>query len=411
MPTIEAQVTCPVHESFRVAQVAGMFDVEVAAKSQRTFAVELPELSEPWQVGAIVGPSGSGKSTIARHAYGAELYAGGKWPKDKAVLDGFPARLSARSITAALTAVGFSSPPAWIRPYHVLSNGEKFRADLARALLTGGELVVYDEFTSVVDRTVAKIGSYAVAKAIRKGAFAVPPDPPPKTSRENPSCDEQNPPSVKRFVAVTCHYDVLDWLEPDWVLDMSRQELARGYLRRRGNKPARPLYQRPPIELEIVRCHHSAWKLFGPHHYLNASCNRSAWCYVGLWENEPVAFAAFLPNVGKHQHGRRVSRIVVLPDYQGAGIGGRFLDAVAGIVAAEIRDKVNIITSHPAMIAYCKRSPAWRCRSYKLGDKRDKKADTGETLSMGRKRSITAFTATRSYGRATASFVYVPPNC
>jgi hypothetical protein len=22
----------------------------------------------------------------------------------------------------------------------------------------------------------------------------------------------------KQFVAVTCHYDVVDWLEPDWVL-------------------------------------------------------------------------------------------------------------------------------------------------------------------------------------------------
>ena len=72
----------------------------------------------------------------------------------------------------------------------MLSGGEQFRCDLVRALLKPGDLVAFDEFTSVVDRTVAKIGSAAVAKSIRKGRIG------------------------KKFVAVTCHYDVLDWLEP-----------------------------------------------------------------------------------------------------------------------------------------------------------------------------------------------------
>src|SRR6185369_4661225 len=108
--------------------------------------------------------------------------------------------LPIREIVGLLTAVGLSSPPSWIKPYCVLSGGERFRCDLARALsflplppgegrgegaaemtsnvasphpnpLPKGEgterLVVFDEFTSVVDRTVAKIASAAVAKAIR----------------------------------------------------------------------------------------------------------------------------------------------------------------------------------------------------------------------------------------------------
>ena len=64
----------------------------------------------------------------------------------------------------------------WLRPFHVLSNGEQFRATIARALAEsakGRELVVIDEFTSVVDRTVAQIGSAAIAKTIRRRHVAL----------------------------------------------------------------------------------------------------------------------------------------------------------------------------------------------------------------------------------------------
>lgn len=92
-----------------------------------------------------------------------------------------------------LSSVGLASVPSWLKSYHVLSNGEKMRCDLARAILSKEKLFVFDEFTSVVDRNVAKIGSFAMQKAIRK--------------------------TDKQFIAVTCHYDVEDWLLPDWVFD------------------------------------------------------------------------------------------------------------------------------------------------------------------------------------------------
>lgn len=67
------------------------------------------------------------------------------------------------------------------------------RVQLAKALLSDKELIVFDEFTSVVDRQIAKVASVAFAKTIRR--------------------------SSKRFIAVTCHYDILEYIEPDWVLD------------------------------------------------------------------------------------------------------------------------------------------------------------------------------------------------
>jgi len=247
-----------------------MFDVPLADKLSERFAVSLPDADEDWEIGLIVGASGSGKSTIARQAFGEAPYqAGGdaSWPTDRAVIDCFGDK-PVREVVELLTAVGFSSPPSWIKPYHVLSGGERFRCDLARSLARVGEqLVVFDEFTSVVDRTVAKVCSAAIAKGIRSGRIR------------------------RRFVAVTCHYDVAEWLQPDWVLDMSTGQLQRRRLRR------------PDIQLEIHRCRLAAWRLFARHHYLSGSLAPQARCYLATWRGEPVSFCATLPVIA--QKGRR----------------------------------------------------------------------------------------------------------
>ena len=158
----------------RVAQVRGLFDLAQQEVSRTTWTVQLPLDERPWHVGLLVGPSGSGKSTVARHLWPREMAytAALSWPGDRSLLDAFPEQLSIKEITALLNAVRFSSPPAWLRPFGVLSTGQQFRVTLARLLAEaqalGQPLVVCDEFTSVVDRTVAQIGSAAVARAVRQ---------------------------------------------------------------------------------------------------------------------------------------------------------------------------------------------------------------------------------------------------
>jgi GNAT superfamily N-acetyltransferase len=399
MPTLTARVECPVFDSFRVQQIAGLFDVPLAEKCRHIFEVELPSLDEPWQIGVIVGPSGSGKSTVARQAFGAALYEPCEWPADRAVIDGF-GDLPAKAITQLLTAVGFSSPPSWVKPYAVLSNGEKFRCDLARAILSGlvagglvtgthgtnhqstsqqvtPSLVVFDEFTSVVDRTAAQIGSAAVAKAIRGRNARFSPSPTPPVS----------PSPCLRFVAVTCHYDVLPWLEPDWVLDMATGKLSRGRLRR------------PEIKLELHRASRAAWPLFAKHHYLNPGLSCFAACYVATWNDAPVAFVAVLPLAG-HKGRRRISRVVVLPDFQGVGIGGKLTSAVAGLLAGQGL-RVSITTSHPAMIGWLKRAPDWKITAvYRSGGHAHKTLQVAGKNTRG-----TRYKA--STGRAVVSATYV----
>jgi GNAT superfamily N-acetyltransferase len=146
---------------------------------------------------------------------------------------------------------------------------------------------------------------------------------------------------------------VLPWLEPDWVLDMATGTLDRRRLRR------------PQITLEIFRCRRALWRLFAPHHYLSGELNRAARCYVAAWRDEPVAFCGLLSGIGRRGVWR-VSRIVVLPDYQGIGIGGRFLEAIGDLYRADGL-RVTITTGHPAMIGYLRCSPAWRIRDVAKG--------------------------------------------
>ena len=345
MSIVEVEVSCPVFDSFRVQQIAGMFDVPLAQRAREHFRVEMPELGDEWRIGLIVGPSGSGKSTMAKRIFGDRLWRGCQWPTDRAVVDCLGDR-PIKEITGLFTAVGFSSPPSWIKPYEVLSGGERFRCDLARALAESGgddandedggdELptLAFDEFTSVVDRNVAKIGSAAVTRAVRQRRV---------------NC---------RFVAVTCHYDVTEWLTPDWTLDMATATFQRRCLRR------------PEIEIEVFRCQRSTWQMFARYHYLTGTLSRSARCFLGLWRGVPVAFCATVTLIG--QRGRwRISRLVTLPDYQGVGIGMRMARAVAELHVEE-GHRLNITASHPALIAHCRSSPFWRAVNVKkLGSSR-----------------------------------------
>lgn len=157
-------------QTFRVASVMGAFDLHEGKVQERfTGSIDMPE---EWNIGLIVGNSGTGKTTIAKELF-PDAYIERFEYSHESILDDMPKSASVAEIEQALNSVGFSSPPSWLKPYAVLSNGEKMRCDLARAILEKRELFVFDEFTSVVDRNVAKIGSFAMQKAIRRGGAEI----------------------------------------------------------------------------------------------------------------------------------------------------------------------------------------------------------------------------------------------
>lgn len=322
MPSVTILRESQIVRTPRVMQMEGMFDVSPLDKSAEMWSVTL-NLPNEWNVGAIVGPSGSGKTTVARELFGNYMISSWDWPDNKSVLDGFPVGMSIKDIVSLLSSVGFSSPPSWLKPFHVLSNGEQFRVNMARTLSESPELAVVDEFTSVVDRTVAQIGSAAIQKTVRR--------------------------RKQKFIAVSCHYDILDWLEPDWVYQPHTGEYYVG----------RYLHRRPKIELMVKRVNSSAWQLFRKHHYLDTSLKKTAACFMSSWDGVPVAFTAILhfPHPSA-KNIKREHRTVCLPDYQGIGIGNA-MSAYMGALCRGMGFRYMSQTSHPAMITSRNNSSDW----------------------------------------------------
>lgn len=189
MPNFNIIKNNNIKETFRIKKIMSDFDVKLDHVSEKFCgSIKLPK---EWNIGLIVGASGTGKTTIARHLFNNYIVDNFNW-NNNSVLDNMPKNVSTNEITKMFYSVGFGSVPSWLKPYKVLSNGEKMRVNLARALLEK-DFIVFDEFTSVVDRQVAQTCCIAIKKAL-----------------ENTN---------KKFIAISCHKDIIEFLQPDWLFD------------------------------------------------------------------------------------------------------------------------------------------------------------------------------------------------
>lgn len=180
--------------SFRNESVIGQFDLGDHTTIEFKSDYKIPK---DFKLGLIVGDSGSGKTSLARLYFNFKENDYSKF--DCSILDIFDSKLSTLEITNALTIVGLGVPKLWLNSYSNLSNGQKARFDIAYRLLTD-EVVVIDEFTSLVDRDVAKTMCLLMNKLSTK--------------------------QDKKIVLITCHHDVVDYLETDFIIDCDKQELT-----------------------------------------------------------------------------------------------------------------------------------------------------------------------------------------
>jgi len=320
MPSTKFVVESKIPNTFRTSKVKGMFDIEMKSV-RKEYNVEIPIEDGEWNIGLIVGSSGSGKTTIARNCFDGYLFFEGYEWKADSIVDDFNAELKPKQITEVLSKVGFSSPPDWLKPFRVLSNGQKMRAELARLILEENQPVIYDEFTSVVDRQVAMIGSAAIQKFIRK--------------------------EDKQFIAVSCHHDIEEWLEPDWVYNTDTKEFYRRRLRR------------PEIQVDIREAKQSEWEIFKEFHYLSATHNNAARKYIAEINGVVVAWCSILhfPHP-KAKNIKRLHRTVVRPDYQGIGLGSRLRKEICRMYKAK-GFRVRTTCSSPALISSMTRDDEW----------------------------------------------------
>lgn len=185
------------NKSFRNQSVIDKFDLSINNYTER-FNGNIDLKNKEWNIGIIVGNSGTGKTTIAKELFGDNIMSSYNFNSNNSVLEDMPNNKTVEEITKIFNKVGFSSPPSWLKPYCVLSNGEKMRVELAYNLLSDNKIFCFDEFTSVVDRNVAKVTSTCIQKSVRN--------------------------LNKQFIAVSCHFDIIDWLEPDWIFDTNTMQ-------------------------------------------------------------------------------------------------------------------------------------------------------------------------------------------
>ena len=151
---------------------------------------------DDWNILLICGKSGSGKSTILREIYGDVKPI--EYDYDKCVISQFP-RLSEEEACDLLSSMGLSSVPTWLRKPQELSNGERARLDIAKAIYdANGGVVVLDEYTSVVNRTAAKSMSHALQRYVRQKGLKV--------------------------IIASCHFDIIEWLQCDYMFNLEHRD-------------------------------------------------------------------------------------------------------------------------------------------------------------------------------------------
>lgn len=361
--------------SYRSARVKSLFN----ASNGCNFDLEIDnvDLSGNWNIGVVVGPSGSGKTSIGKMIFGTNKiydYHQG-WDNDKPIIDCIAPDGDFNEVTGALSNVGLGDVPAWLRPFRVLSNGEQFRAGLARLICEKPTEIVVDEFTSVIDRQIAKIGSQAFQKSWRKN---------------NPK---------GKIVLLTPHYDILEWLQPDWVIDTKTKTFERGLP-----------WQRPKIDLQIWKVDQSYWRFYKPHYYLDLPMPVAGEYFIGTVDGELACHMCVTPRF--EIKGYRGTRLVTMPEWQGAGVGSKFLNFIAqyhldGNGRKNKKYPLYFHTSHPQLCGYLRYSKKWtQCSAMLYGGNKTRSRNSIVKSQLKNKNTVVS----AGYGghfRAVQGFKYI----
>ncbi|MCB9858411.1 MAG: AAA family ATPase [Phycisphaerales bacterium] len=278
----------------------------------------------PGRIVLVTGPSGSGKSTILRAI--ADEVGGGAW----VAASRFPSKLSVvdcvapRSQTAValeiLTACGLGEPRLWVRRFQDLSDGERFRAALARTIgsvirLKDRPVIFCDEFTSALHRRIAKCVAFNLRKLVTRHGL--------------------------RLVVATTSDDIAADLQADQRIDLGG--VSADVVHHQPQRRPATLRRRVHVERGSVR----DYRVFGPMHYrhrdslgfvdkvflLKETASDEA---VGILvvAHAPIELSLrnratngrFIRNVRRlNKELRIVRRLIMHPDVRGCGLGHHFV--------------------------------------------------------------------------------------
>lgn len=325
MQDFTVKLTSPVATSFRCAMAANSLDIDVHKKAVHEFNVRA-DIETAWNIGLIVGASGTGKTTLAKAMFGEDCFEE-QHDETAPVLEQFPNDWSYEQCQNALNGIGLSQVPCWIRPMYTLSNGQKARA-IAALQMSKQDKFVVDEWTSVVDRTVAKAMSHCLQKHARK---------------EN-----------KQIVALSCHYDVIEWLNPDWIIDCNKGTYTNRRLLWRTHQ------RQEKLQFDIRAIGRESWRYFSKYHYLSDRLPGGLIKLFGLFSGDDQigfqCFANYTPKRAGHKTKLHSNRTVIHPDYVGLGLGMQLIETTSQIINEQGYDVWAKFSSVPIARAFDKSS-------------------------------------------------------
>lgn len=175
--TIDKRFMTKVKRSPRILEVAEAFGIGLDDKEFVVFDNLQLEV-RPGDVVYITGQSGAGKSLLLReleHQMGER----GKTVVnlDKIELQDIPLidqiGKDTNDAIRILSAAGINDAYLYARTPSQLSDGQRYRFRLAKAIETGADVWVADEFLAVLDRVAAKVIAFSLQKVARAAGATV----------------------------------------------------------------------------------------------------------------------------------------------------------------------------------------------------------------------------------------------
>lgn len=298
-----------IKDTFKNNVLKGIFDIDMQKiVTEKNHTLYFDEFD--FNIGCIIGASGSGKTQLAQEISkrnNIPLIEKNVW-NDDSLISNFNCEV--QEAIKFLSKIGLNTQLSYLKPYNILSNGEKFRADLALSIFNN-DYVIIDEFTSLIDRHIAKICCLSIAKLIKK--------------------------YNKKVIFVSCHNDFLEWLQPCWVYNLNTQEF---------NNTKDLLWQREKLQFSITKGSKRYWDMFKEYHYLSHSFNKT--CnniFLLHFNNQTIGFCAFLAMPHPRKKFMKVHRIVIHPDFQGLNLGVKFLKECCALMQDKYKEHTIILNT------------------------------------------------------------------
>lgn len=334
---IDIRLQSEVFNSFRCQVAANSLDIDVKKKSIHNLKIDNINIPDDWNIGLIYGASGSGKTTTVTELFGKDVFEI-IIDDEKSIIDQLPSDLSYEECASMLNGIGLNSVPCWLRPVKTLSNGQKARAEALLLMSSNKEIIFIDEWTSVVDRTVAKAMSISLSKYAKK--------------------------NNKKIILLSCHYDILEWLNPDWMIDCNKQifELPK----------SEDFFfnEREKLEFTIKEVGRETWKYFSKYHYLSERLPGGKIYLYGLFHGDnQIGFQCFA-NYTPHKKGTKIiyhsNRTVIHPDYNGLGLGIKLINETSKLLMNKIECRIMAKFSSTPVFKAMRKQKQWIF----LGEKR-----------------------------------------